>query len=378
MIRKKLIIIILIILINIFISQRFCNLVSFNYKRTLNIIKGSNKEKYFGKSVCLSYDGKSLAVGAWGYDNNKGLVKFYRKNTNNYLEISKYVGNQQNYYSGTVVCLSGYGKYIAFDTHNKILFGDSNNITNFYKVHNFIKKFNRISISLNYTATIIAIGNPSYNNNAGIVLIYNITNKNNFENIFKLEGKYFNNNFGYSVSLNNTGTVIAIASKTKKRGVVHLYEISTKYKPKKLYNFVVNDAFTNGSAISISLSGDGLTLAIGVPGFINKLGNIKVYELDTFKKIFEAFGRNFGDCFGNSVSLSKDGEILAVGASGYRNNTGQVKIFKCKENKVNNIIFETEGTDENDYYGISISLSGNGRTVAIGASGNRLVTIKNF
>jgi hypothetical protein len=76
--------------------------------------------------------------------------------------------------------------------------------------------------------------------------------------------------------------------------------------------------------------------------------------------------------FGQSVSLSADGKIIAIGQTGNpgvnpATDIGRVKIYQFVENEwvqLGNTIF---GTDESDEFGFKVSLSSSGNVLAIGS-----------
>ena len=89
-------------------------------------------------------------------------------------------------------------------------------------------------------------------------------------------------------------------------------------------------------------------------------------------------GEALGNYSGQSVSLSSDGKTVAIGAPYNDNdngdNSGNVRVFKLNENE-NEKIWEQLGEDidgeaANDNSGYSVSLSSNGNIVAIGATNN--------
>ncbi len=90
-------------------------------------------------------------------------------------------------------------------------------------------------------------------------------------------------------------------------------------------------------------------------------------------------GLDDGEEFGRDLSLSDDGTILAIGASGNDGagiNTGHVRVYgKLKDTsspggfKWQQIGNDIDGTQENSFSGFSVSLSGDGNVVAIGAQG---------
>merc|ERR1711981_204759 len=81
-------------------------------------------------------------------------------------------------------------------------------------------------------------------------------------------------------------------------------------------------------------------------------------------------GESAWDGFGISVSLSSDGNTLAVGADG-NDYSGQVKVYRVNSsNKWIQLGSDIDGESAGDYFGSSVSLSSDGKTLAVGAWGN--------
>ena len=71
--------------------------------------------------------------------------------------------------------------------------------------------------------------------------------------------------------------------------------------------------------------------------------------------------------------MSDGGSIVAIGA--YRNdengiNSGHVRVFQFKNNAWNQVGEDIDGEAGEDQSGVSVSMSDDGLTVAIGALGN--------
>ena len=88
-------------------------------------------------------------------------------------------------------------------------------------------------------------------------------------------------------------------------------------------------------------------------------------------------GEGIGDNFGASVSLSDDAKTLAVGAdynSGRNgNNSGHVRVYRYYDSNSSwtQIGEDIDGEAAEDYSGwATLSLSADGKTVAIGSSKN--------
>ena len=84
-------------------------------------------------------------------------------------------------------------------------------------------------------------------------------------------------------------------------------------------------------------------------------------------------GEAQSDFSGFSVSLSADGLTVAIGAvynDGNGSSSGHVRIYKYLNNVWTKLGSDIDGEAENDNSGYSVSLSADGLTVAIGATGN--------
>ena len=205
--------------------------------------------------------------------------------------------------------------------------------------------------------------------------------------------QYMNPNFqfGYSVSSNGDGTIIAVGAPNAAyesgtldgQVTVYKYENSAWTQIGNNINGLTGSGYRDHFGRSVSLSDDGTILAIGIPRY-NKVGAVIIYQYtdNTWTQlgsIIEGVPHESnpegGDRSGFSVSLSNDGTIVAIGGPEYigENNSydvGQVRLFKFENNSWvqlgQNIIGEKSG----DKSGYSVSLSSDGNTVAIGATEN--------
>ncbi|MDD7915534.1 hypothetical protein [Polaribacter ponticola] len=86
---------------------------------------------------------------------------------------------------------------------------------------------------------------------------------------------------------------------------------------------------------STAISNDGSIIAVGASGVISNKGYVKVYKNENNNWIQQGndiIGDNIGDFFGYTLSISNDGLILAIGAYGANNNSGLVKVYKFNNN----------------------------------------------
>ena len=136
------------------------------------------------------------------------------------------------------------------------------------------------------------------------------------------------------------------------------------------------EAADDQSGYSVSLSSDGSIVAIGAPyndGSGSSSGHVRVYQYDnnTWSRLGNDIDGEAGsDQSGVSVSLSSDGNIVAIGAIGNDtngNNSGHVRVYQYDGSAWSQMGDDIDGEAAINYSGNSVSLSGNGTIVAIGA-----------
>ena len=331
--------------------------VSSSWKQQGPAIVGDASDDTFGRSVSLSADARTLVVGAPGdidNTNRKGYVKVYRAEEDGWKRIG------QTIYGDVTGDLFGW------------------------------------SLDVTAEGNIIVLGAPgsyNYTDRPGYVQVYSLVSNDEagddtWNQIGQdIIGEADGDEFGYSVSISEDGKTIAVGA--IKGAMYNLGYV-------RIYHHLGNDGTRWGQigedidgeldygyfGVSVSLSADGSTIAIGAKYNDDNgdaSGQVKVYRIDSEGSSWERlvqsiYGDNAGDWFGASVSLSPDGNTLAIGAPGYREDDdrpGYVRAFSL-ESSLNtgswiqigqDIIGEANG----DEFGFSVSLSGDGKILAVGA-----------
>ncbi len=135
------------------------------------------------------------------------------------------------------------------------------------------------------------------------------------------------------------------------------------------------------------MSLSGAPIAIGAPFNDHNgedLGHVRVHQLNKDESSWEQLGSNFDrdekhDFFGTSVALSSDGKTLAIaiGAPANKNAEeegllGYVRVFYLNDDNSTwaQVGQDIHGESSGDFFGFSLALSVDGKTLAIGAYGN--------
>ncbi len=296
-------------------------------------IEGKSIVEFFGNSVTLSADGSTFASCS---DINTGNVRVYKHQNDTWAQLGNDI----------------------------VGFNDKDN--------------DKKSLSINANGTILAIGSPNINNK-GRVSIYKI-----IKDIWVKLGEDINgvtnaDNFGKSVTLNSSGLTLAIGSINSPngslKGVVKVFSfLDNKWVQQG--QDIVGKTDNDWSGWSVSISSNGLIVAIGAIGNDdngNNSGQTKVFKLINEK--WEQIGQDINgkspeDQFGCSISLSADGLTIAIASTGNDDNgedAGLVRIYKYSANSWVQLGQDIKGKESKDWFGWSISLSSDGSKIAIGA-----------
>ncbi len=310
-------------------------------------IDGEADGDYSGSSVSLSADGSVVAIGAYGNEENGSLaghVRIYQNQSGTWTQIGADIDGEA-----------------ALDNSGR-------------------------SVSLSSDGSVVAIGAPYNDGNgtdAGHVRIYQNQSGTWTRIGGDIDGEAAGDNSGYSVSLSSDGSVVAIGALYNDgngfaSGHVRIYQNQSG-------TWVQIGADIDGEAYdvsgcSVSLSADGSVVAIGAYGNDGNgtdAGQVRIYQNQsgTWTQIGgDINGEAASDNSGWSVSLSADGLVLAIGAHYNDGNgadaCGHVRIYQYVSGTWAQIGGDIDGEVANDWSGWSVSLSANGSVVAIGAIHN--------
>jgi hypothetical protein len=196
--------------------------------------------------------------------------------------------------------------------------------------------------------------------------------------------------FGNSVALSRDGLTLVIGDYGKYwgQGVVYIYirpttsaafgpnPVTTLSDPAPVYT---SDQF----GYQVSLSGNGLALAVGTFGKSGYLGATYIYTRASNSATFGATATSSlldpssaveGDLFGVSVALSYDGLSLLVGASGKNNNTGAAYIYTGTPNTGTASLTALSGNNQSTP--ISTNFNSNLAVLASDSAGNPMSNVQ--
>lgn len=242
------------------------------------------------------------------------------------------------------------------------------------------------SVSLSADGSIVAIGAPlkgAFDTKLSYVRVYQNTSGTWTQIGDDIEGEALNDYSGYSLSLSSDGSLVAIGAQYNNgtgiyAGHVRVYK-NTSGTWTQIGDDIDGESGFDYSGASVSLSSDGLVVAIGAvgnDGSGKEAGHVRVYRTDgnTWTQLgADIDGEYAGDGSGLSVSLNYNGSIVAIGAMGNSATAyyaGHVRIFQFNNTSWAKIGSDIDGENKKDYSGRAVSLSADGSIVAIAATGN--------
>jgi hypothetical protein len=351
--------------------------LDFDWVQLGSDIDGESEHNGSGQSVSLSSDGSTVAIGAYRNDengSNSGHVRVYNFDSESSIWVQ-----------------------IGSDIDGESLGDDSG-----------------ISVSLSSDGSTVAIGAPGNDGNgqdSGQVQIYNFDSESStwVQMGPDIDGEFLGDESGATVSLSSDGSTVAIGAPGNDgngtvSGHVRVYNFDSGSSTWTQVGFDIDgESAGDRSGHSVSLSSDGTTVAIGAPENSengNISGHVRVYNFDSGSSTWIQMGSDIdGESSGDrsagsvlldntnwvlgdrsgSVSLSSDGTTVAIGASGNDDNgsnSGHVRVYSFDSGSS---IWTQVGSDIDGEFpgyrsGDSVSLSSDGSTVAIGApyyDGNR-------
>lgn len=193
-----------------------------------------------------------------------------------------------------------------------------------------------------------------------------------------IDGEFANDNFGFSVSMSADGQTVATSAPYSSHpgfgvGHVQVYK-NTGGTWTQVGQDIIGDAQGDVFGTAISLSDDGSILAISAPQSdipLSNTGIVKVYENSggTWTQIGQNIGgTNAGDRSGKSVSLSGDGLSVAIGAPAHGSGAvGQVRVFKNIGGSWVQQGSDMDGIGNQAQFGQSVSMSADGLTLVVGS-----------
>lgn len=360
-----------------------------------NGIPGEAEDNHLGRrrTISFSENGNIIALGAPdNYENGtaSGHVRVFENINNQWVQIGNDIdGQAANTGLGYSTALSNDGNILAVGAGNSLVFPYGlvrvyqNVNDDWQQIGDDLYGENPIgdnfggTVSISADGTVLAIGdfkNNQNGNNSGHVRIFELINNNWIQIGTDIDGTEENEEFGRSVSISENGNIVAIGAPGLDLGLVRVYENNGE-SWSQMGSDIIGEVSGDSSGFDVSLSADGLTVAIGAHenngNGINS-GHVRVYQFNSgnwFQIGNDIDGEASSDFSGFSISLNANGDIVAIGAYGNDANgisSGQARVYKNNSGSWEQIGNDIDGENFGDTLGRCVAISDDGTTLACG------------
>ena len=368
-----------------------------------------------GESVALSGDGRLLIIGA---SNNSGMngqrsghARIYRyiNGLDEWVQFGDDIdGEDSSQHSGESVAMSGDGSTVivgAPDAHANDPFVAAAGHARVYRLNEVIGNWEQLgsdidglfqasdfgeAVALSEDGNTAIISDPSSNegsSNSGQVRVftYNETSDDWIQLGGDILGEGFRVELGHSVALDKDGRTAIIGAPNytptqepddRRLGLAEIYRYDEALGDwLQLGGDIVGESRFLSLGVSVDLAENGNVAVIGVPG----AREVRAYEYNEVLEEWEQFGASIEDVSiqssESSVALAAEGHTVVTGIRGTGINgtsSGFALVYQYDElsetwTRLGN---ELEGEAAFDDAGVSVAISAEGRTVAVGAPRN--------
>ena len=336
----------------------------------------------FGASVSLSDDGTIIAVGA-----PNGYYDRYKP------DLSESTATKNTRSRGGTVYVYEQDANLAWNQTAQLYSWHSGPLNKTTWWNNYNTSADRFghAVSLSNDGKTLAVGASVHRNqfgrtNHGMGIVYEDTGSGFDRNTVALQytsdgtidaqAKW--DSYGYSVAISGNGTVFAVGAISEdeggsNRGLVRTYK-KTNDTWAQLGSNIIGEADEDRSGHSVSLSDDGLTIAIGAPyndGNQSNSGHVRVYHNTGSSSWVKYINDINGDGQDDGIyhaRISGDGRTLAVGTPYRNSNAGGVDTYLLRSNQMFRRWTKQLGTTTSDDNSFGIATDSNNNVYITGST----------
>lgn len=371
-----------------------------NWSQTGNTLIGENSGDLHGNSCDFSFDGNTMAVGAFKNSENgfeSGQVRVYEFNGSSWNQIGQDLnGTAVNDEFGRSVSLSRNGDTLAVGAWSFLA------NAGYVKVYTFngslwtqvgstlqassSDTWFGTSVNLSKDGTVLAIGEPAGDiggADIGNVRVYKLTGGAWTQVGNMLQGESAGDYFGYSVRLSADGNRLVAGAygndaNGANSGSVRVFDLVGSTWT-QIGADIDGEAANDQSGAHIECNFDASIVMISSwwnDGNGANSGSVRVYEYQGGSWVQlgqDIDGEAAGDQFGNSIAMNYAGNIIAAGANnndGNGSNSGHVRVYKFNGTSWQQIGSDVNGANAGDDCGSSLAMDSTGYKFATGSRYN--------
>jgi len=192
---------------------------------------------------------------------------------------------------------------------------------------------------------------------------------------------------GHAVAMSGDGQTVCVgdprykASQGFRPGRVRCFLWWEEEWRRKGKSDILGELHLEFAGYSLSLNNDGSAVAVGAPQRLLNgpslwgAGSVLVYKMERGEWILQGkklTGKKIGDKIGHKVALNGKGDVVAYTGRGYdmarANDTGVVKVRQCMRNEWVRLGGDINGESADDFFGETVALNDKGTNLASSAN----------
>lgn len=232
------------------------------------------------------------------------------------------------------------------------------------------------AVALSANGQILAVGSPGHYGYSGLVKVYQYFSGNWILLGQEINSESAGETSGTSISLSNDGLRIAIGGPGhSKSGRTRIYNFDASENDwQQVGDDIEGDENGSSSGFSVSLNANGSRVAVGSPDSSLLTGHAEIYELDDDNSWVQVgdtiYADDYYSALGYSIALNDDGNTVAIGSRFDREDNdyfvGAVGVYRLMDGEWKILGTEISGTSYYDLLGESIAISGDGNRIVVG------------
>lgn len=318
-----------------------------NWTQIGNAIEGENIQDYSGHSVAISGNGNVVAIGAPFHSGRQGSLRVFENVNNAWVQIggdivsSDFVSNDQ---LGWTVAINGDGTVVMAgvlgpERSQSPAYVYRNENGSWKQIGEDIKSYfnngdQSLAASMSADGSVVAFG---FSGNVGVYKNENGEWKQVGELIKDGESNEYESS--RTISLSADGNVIAIGSPIAdgEKGLVRVYQ-NNNGSWEQLGSDITGVESKDKFGFSVSLNADGRVIAVLAPEHDSGKGHTRIYKYHNIgwnQITSDIDGATDYDGYHASISLSADGSRIAIASPDPNNGQGYVRVFQLPQQATN-------------------------------------------
>lgn len=311
------------------------------YQQLGQQIDGNAPNDSYGFDVAIDKSGKIMAVGGPLYDNDFGQVRVYRETNGTWTQV----GNDIN---GDEI-----GMQVGF------------------------------SVALNANGRRLAIGGISgASTQGGFVDVYDLLGNTWFRVGNRVLAEATGDQLGVSLAMNDLGDRFVVGARNNNgggtdAGQARVYQLMSAATNSWVLVGSDIDGLAAGDAFgsSVSMDSTGTRIAVGAPEALGQRGQVRVFQEQAGMWTLVGSpidGQNAGEEWGSDISLNADGLNLVSTAPLHDHGPGfgTVRAYMFSGGSWNSNGPPMQGNSRTEAYGETVSMNAKGDLIAVGTSSN--------